>query len=116
MRTSPPTRVDRLMARGTPRWKPRQVRGDQPVSRSYVRRIILPRELVTMFRQGFHGSYRVLVGAVALLTTAGGAGRAQRQMASPRIDQQLAPLRVIDATMIDTAAKACRDFFQFANG
>jgi len=69
-----------------------------------------------MFRQGFHSSYRVLVGAVALLATAGGVGRAQRQMASPRIDQQLLPLRVIDATMIDTTAKACNDFFQFANG
>jgi predicted metalloendopeptidase len=40
----------------------------------------------------------------------------QRQMAAPRLDQQLAPLRVIDATMIDTASKACSDFFQFANG
>jgi predicted metalloendopeptidase len=67
-------------------------------------------------RQGFHSSYRVLCGAVALQLTGTSMLAAQRQMASPRLDQQLAPLRVIDAAMIETTAKACSDFFQFANG
>lgn len=41
---------------------------------------------------------------------------AQRQSGAARLDQQLAPLRVVDPTMMDTTAKACGDFFQFANG
>ncbi|HEY2376668.1 MAG TPA: M13 family metallopeptidase [Gemmatimonadaceae bacterium] len=69
-----------------------------------------------MFVQGFHSSYRVLCRAVGLLAMITSVSQGQRQMAAPRLDQQLAPLRVIDATMIDTASKACSDFFQFANG
>ena len=41
---------------------------------------------------------------------------AQRQTGTARLDQQLAPLRVVDPTMMDTTANACGDFFQFANG
>jgi predicted metalloendopeptidase len=41
---------------------------------------------------------------------------AQRQTGGARLDQQLAPLRVIDPALMDTTAKACVDFFQFANG
>jgi putative endopeptidase len=41
---------------------------------------------------------------------------AQRQSGVARLDQQLAPLRVVDPTMMDTTARACGDFFQFANG
>jgi putative endopeptidase len=41
---------------------------------------------------------------------------AQRQTGAARLDQQLAPLRVIDPTLMDTSARACGDFFQFANG
>ena len=66
-----------------------------------------------MSRNGFHSSYR---SALASLLVGAGAAHAQRQAASPRLDQQLAPLRVIDPTMIDTSAKACGDFFLFANG
>ena len=69
-----------------------------------------------MLQRGLHSSYRSLCGAAALQLTLATVVAAQRQMASPRLDQQLAPLRVIDATMIDTTAKACSDFFQFANG
>jgi len=54
--------------------------------------------------------------AIALLAGAAGVARAQRQSATPRLDQALAPLKVVDVTMIDTTAKACGDFFQFANG
>jgi putative endopeptidase len=53
--------------------------------------------------------------AIALLFAAGVA-QAQRQAATPRLDQTLAPLKVIDVSMIDTTAKACGDFFQYANG
>ena len=66
-----------------------------------------------MSRNDFHSSYR---SAVTLLLIGAANAHAQRQAASPRLDQQLAPLRVIDPTMIDTNAKACGDFFQFANG
>ena len=69
-----------------------------------------------MVRQGFYSSYRALCGAAALQLTIVSTATAQRQMASPRLDQQLAPLRVIDPTLIDTSAKACTDFFLFANG
>jgi putative endopeptidase len=66
--------------------------------------------------QGFYTSYRSLCGAAALQLVVANSAVAQRQMSSPRFDQQLAPLHVIDATMIDTTANACGDFFQFANG
>jgi len=66
-----------------------------------------------MSRNGFHSSYR---SALASLLVGAGAAHAQRQAASPRLDQQLAPLRVIDPAMIDASAKACGDFFLFANG
>ena len=66
-----------------------------------------------MSRNGFHSSYRSVL---AFLFGVGAAAHAQRQAASPRLDQQLAPLRVIDPAMIDTSAKACGDFFLFANG
>ena len=66
-----------------------------------------------MSRNGFHSSYR---SALALLLVGAATAHAQRQAASPRLDQQLAPLRVIDPAMIDTSAKACGDFFLFANG
>jgi putative endopeptidase len=69
-----------------------------------------------MVRQRFHSSYRLLCGAAALHLTVASVATSQRQAASPRLDQQLAPLRVIDPTMIDTTAKACDDFFQFADG
>jgi predicted metalloendopeptidase len=66
-----------------------------------------------MSRNGFHSSYR---SALAVFLVGAAAAHAQRQAASPRLDQQLAPLRVIDPAMIDTSAKACGDFFLFANG
>ena len=64
----------------------------------------------------FHSLSRAPRLAAALFFLATGVAGGQRQAATPRLDQQLAPLRVIDATMIDAAAKACSDFFQFANG
>lgn len=67
-------------------------------------------------RQRFHSLYRALCAAAALQVVLVSTLAAQRQMASPRLDQQLAPLRVIDTTVIDTSTKACSDFFQFANG
>ena len=69
-----------------------------------------------MVRQGFYSAYRLVCAAAALQLIWASAAGAQRQMASSRLDQQLAPLRVIDPSMIDTGAKACGDFFQFANG
>ena len=57
-----------------------------------------------------------LAAAIACFLVLANVARAQRQAATPRIDQSLAPLKVIDVTMIDTAAKACTDFNQFANG
>lgn len=60
------------------------------------------------------GLHRYL--AVALLVVAPGVADAQRQSATPRLDQTIAPLKVVDVTMIDTTVKACGDFFQFANG
>jgi putative endopeptidase len=72
-----------------------------------------------MSRSSFHFSnlcrLRRLLAAVMLLGLAS-AATAQRQQASTRLDLQLAPLKVIDASMVDTAAKACSDFFEFANG
>jgi predicted metalloendopeptidase len=50
------------------------------------------------------------------LASVGAPLSAQRQTGAARFDQQLAPLRVIDPTLMDTTAKACGDFFQFANG
>jgi putative endopeptidase len=67
-----------------------------------------------MFASGSHSLKRAA--AIAALVAASATAQAQRQSATPRIDQALAPLKVIDVTMIDTAAKACADFFQFANG
>lgn len=71
-----------------------------------------------MFGLALHssnGRRRPMAAAVMLVAFAG-ALQAQRQAATPRLDQQLAPLRVVDVAMIDTTAKACGDFFQFANG
>jgi predicted metalloendopeptidase len=67
-----------------------------------------------MFPPGFHSLNRML--AAALLVACASAARAQRQSATVRIDQSLAPLKVIDVSMIDTTAHACDDFFQYANG
>jgi len=66
----------------------------------------------------FLGWHRVARTLFLLVMMAGGAPllRAQRQQSVARLDQQLAPLRVVDVSMIDTTAKACDDFFQFANG
>ena len=69
-----------------------------------------------MPRHGFHSSYRALRAAAGMFLVVGSVALGQRQTASPRLDQQLAPLRVIDATMIEASAKACGNFFQFANG
>jgi putative endopeptidase len=72
-----------------------------------------------MVRQGLHtlnGWWLRSRGIIAALLAVSGTLGAQRQAAAPRLDKQLAPLRVIDATMIDTTARACGDFFQFANG
>jgi putative endopeptidase len=56
-------------------------------------------------------------GLVVLLLVGGAMGAAaQRQTGVARLDLQLAPLKVVDVSMIDTTAKACTDFFQFANG
>ncbi|HEY2852287.1 MAG TPA: M13 family metallopeptidase [Gemmatimonadaceae bacterium] len=66
----------------------------------------------------FLGWHRVARTLFLLVMMAGAAPslRAQRQQSVARLDQQLAPLRVVDVSMIDTTAKACDDFFQFANG
>jgi putative endopeptidase len=72
-----------------------------------------------MLRQRSYSLNRALVcGGVLLIpsVTVPSPAWAQRQTGLARIDQQLAPLRVIDPTMIDTTAKACGDFFLFANG
>jgi putative endopeptidase len=71
-----------------------------------------------MFRQGFHSSYRAptVRWALALVIVIAGTAHAQRQTTASRLDQQLAPLRVVDPGMIDATAKACGDFFLFANG
>ena len=63
----------------------------------------------------FHSLNRVCGVALLLATSAAGA-EAQRQTGSARLDQQLAPLKVVDVTMVDTTARACTDFFAFANG
>ena len=68
-----------------------------------------------MFRNAFHSLNHGGLVALLLAGSAVGAG-AQRQTGVARLDQQLAPLKVVDASMIDTTAKACSDFFQFANG
>jgi putative endopeptidase len=67
---------------------------------------------------GFPSLHRRRSVGVALAALAGIASilPAQRQAAVPRLDQQLAPLRVIDVALMDTTSKACEDFFQFANG
>jgi putative endopeptidase len=67
-----------------------------------------------MFRGSL--SRRVVAVAAIALTTIAHSSAAQRQSGAARLDQQLAPLRVIDPSMMDTTAKACGDFFQFANG
>jgi putative endopeptidase len=60
---------------------------------------------------------RFVIGVVAGCALATGAARAQRAPASSTSDlTALAPLRVIDPAFVDTTAKACADFFQFANG
>ena len=70
----------------------------------------------------FRGPHSLRVLTIALITAPlglvvpGATLAAQRQAGSARLDQQLAPLRVIDPTYMDTTAKACGDFFQFANG
>src|SRR5690349_12586373 len=63
-------------------------------------------------------SIRVVTSVVATLGLfpVGARVSAQRQSGATRLDQQLAPLRVVDPTMMDTTANACGDFFQFANG
>ena len=68
-----------------------------------------------MFRTAFHTFNH---GGLVVLLLAGGAvgAAAQRQTGVARLDQQLAPLKVVDVSMIDTTAKACTDFFLFANG
>jgi len=68
-----------------------------------------------------HGFHSLNCGArtVCLLVMVAAAPKplsAQRRQVVARLDQQLAPLRVVDVSMIDTTAKACGDFFQFANG
>src|SRR5690242_19516319 len=107
--------VGSRIARCTPACGGGRRRVDQPLSPSYVRQVT-PRELLMRVWQGFYTSYRSLCGAAALQLVVANSAVAQRQMSSPRFDQQLAPLHVIDATMIDTTANACGDFFQFANG
>ena len=72
-----------------------------------------------MLWQGFDSSYRapsVWRIALAMLVSVAPSVPAQRQAAAQRLDQQVAPLRVIDPTFIDATAKACADFFLFANG
>ena len=64
----------------------------------------------------FQFSYRAIFAAAAALFLFSSPLAAQRQTGTPRLDQQLAPLRVLDPSMIDTATTACTDFFQFANG
>lgn len=61
---------------------------------------------------------RVVTSVVATLglVPVGARLSAQRQSGATRLDQQLAPLRVVDPAMMDTTANACGDFFQFANG
>lgn len=72
-----------------------------------------------MFVYGFHSLNRWRRSAASVmvaLATVPSLLPAQRQAAVPRLDQQLAPLRVIDVTLMDTTARACGDFFLFANG
>ena len=68
-----------------------------------------------MLRNAFHSLNHGGLVALLLAGSAVGAG-AQRQTGVARLDQQLAPLKVVDVSIIDTTAKACSDFFQFANG
>ena len=71
-----------------------------------------------MSQERFHClnySLRRVTALVSIALVASDA-HAQRQAAAPRLDQQLAALRVIDPAMIDTSVRACGDFFQFANG